>query len=240
MMFLFIDESEKRGNSKGRYFFSLCGLMVNDKEIIPLTEKLEKLKTTSNLKTLKQLRKSMPKSKKIELTHYVKEILESHKVKVISSILGNIALRSVKNVENAYFEALTFLIERFYIHLRKENECGMIIFDKVPQNIEKKLRNKCCNFINNEIHYMYGTPKGYYKTRIYPSIFFTTDDVSILLQTSDLIATSLNSAFWKSFKEEKVVIDELPTKNEYLRIYWPLFVKSPRGKVEGWGIKVWW
>jgi len=164
-------------------------------------------------------------------------------VNIISCILGDIALREIENVESTYFEALRFLIERFYIHLEKEDEYGMILSDELSQrDIEKKLRSECYNFINTSIHYMYGTPKDYYKARIYPSVFFTTDDVSILLQVSDLVATSLSNAFWNSLQKEELSfsIEKLPDNNEYLKIYWPLFVKSAEGKVSGYGIKVWW
>ena len=72
-------------------------------------------------------------------------------------------------------------------------------------------------------------------------MFFGKDEYSEMLQVADLIVTSLNSAYWK-FTQDKTFkyIDDLPEYNQFLKIYWPLFVKNSDGKVERYGIKVWW
>jgi hypothetical protein len=240
MKFLFIDESEKQKGKNRRYFFCLCGLMVDEDRLFALNSDFDTLREKYKLSNLKDLRKKLPSKTKIKITKEICRILESKNTKIISAILGDVTLKDINRVDNAYFSALTFLIERFFIHLERSVKTGIIVFDSVDKNVEKSLRKKSFEFISKERHMMYDKIKGYYKEKIFPSIFFSNDEYTTVLQATDLIATSLNSAFWSSIQEGNLDVEDLPNKNKYLKIYWPLFVKNPAGKVNGWGIKVWW
>jgi len=242
MRFLFIDESEKQKNRYQRYFFSLCGLMVDEENLISLNNELNKIKEEYGFSNLKELRGGISREIKLEVTHKVFQILSSNDAEVITAILGDIALKYVTTVNNVYFDALTFLIERFFIHLSKENKRGIIIFDSVDKSLENKLRNKFYDYISTQPLVMYSKRKGYFREKIFPSIFFSDDEHTTILQATDLIATSLNSAVWTALQDngKKFSVEKLHERNEYLRIYWPLFVKSPKGRVNGWGIKIWW
>ncbi|HAW59229.1 MAG TPA: hypothetical protein DCX03_09520, partial [Bacteroidales bacterium] len=78
-----------------------------------------------------------------------------------------------------------------------------------------------------------------YKNRICPWLIFSEDNYNTFLQATDLIASSLNSAIWESISSDNFSLSKLPEKNKFLKIYWPLFVRSPNGTVSGWGIEIW-
>lgn len=239
MKFLFIDESEKQEGKNRRYFFCLCGLMVNEDNLLTLTNELDTLRKKYKLSNLKDARKKLPRRTKTKITKEIFRILQSNNTEIISAILGNRALMEINRVDNAYFDSLTFLIERFFIHLEKSRKAGIIVFDSVNKSVEKSLRKKSFDFISKEKHIMYGTVKGHYNEKIFPSIFFSNDQHCTVLQATDLIATCLNSAFWACVKERNLDVEDLPNRNKYLKTYWPLFVKSSTGKVNGWGVKIW-
>lgn len=243
MKLLFIDETDKQKSKNKKYYFVLCGLVVNGDSLISLTKELNNICESYKLKSLKDTRKRNLKTDiKIEITKRIHEVLKEVKAEARSAFLGNITLEGIRKVNDIYFGALTFLVERYFLSLKASEETGVIIFDSVDKKLENHLRKKFFNYISNEklVWAMSGRVEGAYKDRIYPSLLFSNDEHSIILQATDLIATCLNSAIWKDFqKGEGIDIENLYKKNEYLKIYWPLFAKSSAGKVNGWGIKVW-
>lgn len=242
MNFMFIDESERQ-RRKNKYFFALCGAIVSGEDIFTLEEKIRKLKEIYNLDNLKDLKssKNLEKQEKLKISKEILGLLKENKVIILSTILGKVALCSINNIEERYFDALSFMIERFFLRLNKENKRGILIHDSVEKKLEKKLRKKLHKFVMSEELLMMGKSRGKFKTRIYPSILFSDDDHSEILQVTDLIATSLNGAAWKCLEETSTLATEkLPEYNDYLKIYWSLFDKSPGGKVDGWGVKIWW
>jgi len=242
MRFLFIDETDKQKNKNNKYFFVLCGLVINGDNLISLTTELNQIKEESKLRTLKDARKtSLKRDRKIEITKRIYNSLKNNKTEVRSAFIGNISLRNIQAVNDVYFGALTFLIERYFLTLKKEDDIGIVIFDSINKKLENKLKKKFFKYILNEklVWAISGRVEGYYKDRIFPSIFFSNDEHSTVLQATDLIATSLNSAIWADFQKGILDVENLLAKNEYLKIYWPLFVKNPEGKVNGWGIKIW-
>ncbi len=137
---------------------------------------------------------------------------------------------------------MSFLLERFTLSLLDNKDSGLVIFDKVNRDLENKLRTKFYKYIREEtITFHYGTrPVAEFKNHIYPSILFADDHHSTLIQAVDLVATPLNSALVSALKGGKrVVVADLPERNQFLKIYWPLFSKSPGGDVDGWGVKIW-
>ena len=150
-------------------------------------------------------------------------------------------LKNIVNVENSYYGAICFILERFFIHLNKEKKYGIIIHDDIDQKTEKRLKRKVYNFISKEKFTCKVVSKPFID-RIYPDVFFSDDIYSNILQASDLIAVSLNSAIWKNWNSKKGLafnVENLPEHNEYLEEYWKLFAKDRKDRVNGWGIKVW-
>jgi len=243
MKILFIDESRKEKSRNEKYFFIQAGLMIDKEKIIDVEQAIEELKKSYTLETLKQIRKNYEKEKKIKFTRELFKILQKNKSKILSSVLGNIALRHTEKIENSYFGGLTFLIERYFINLDKENKVGLIIYDRINKTVHYRLRKKIYEFISTEKFRCRSRVQPFID-RIYPSILFNDSRFCNILQAVDLIALSLHSAIAKNFdiSSQKLRFDpnELQKCNLYLQEYWPLFVKDPKGNVNGWGIKVWW
>ena len=242
MKLLFIDETDKQRGRNKKYFFVLCGLIVNGGSLISLTKNLSSICESYKIKSLKDARKSnLRKDKKIEITKRIYEALREAKAEARSAFIGNITLGNVKKINDVYFGALTFLVERYFLSLKTSEETGVIIFDSVDKKLENQLRKKFFDYISREklIWAVSRRVEGDYKDRIYPSLLFSNDEHSLILQATDLIANCLNSAIWRDFQKGAIDIENLYQKNEYLQIYWPLFVKNPAGKISGWGIKIW-
>ncbi len=171
--------------------------------------------------------------------------------------MGKTTLEALSPINLRYMETLRFIVERFNIHLTKENKLGIIIHDSVG-NVENRFKRDFYKFVLNEEQTIHGVKKGKYRERIYPSIFFSEDEHSEILQICDIIARCLQNAIWEHlyeikvfnpskvpvFKEENKIFinyDKLPDYNKYLKVYWPLFVKSPgNNSVDRWSIKFWW
>lgn len=241
MKFIFMDESEKQ-RKKNKYFFVLCGLIIDEENLFLIEEKVKNLKTNYNLVNLKELKsEKIEKQIKLKISEEIFNLLSENKSVVLSTILGSITLQDIKNIENNYFTALTFMIERFFLRLIKEKEKGMIIHDSIEKKAENALRKKLHKFITSEELLMGIKSRGKFISSIYPSVFFSNDEHCEILQITDLIATALSSAVWKCFENtSNISTEQLPEYNNYLRIYWPLFDRSSEGKVDGWGIKIWW
>lgn len=240
MKFLFIDESDKQ-KKENKYFFALVGLMINNDNLFLVEQNLRILKEKYKLSNFKELRNKKSKDDKLRCTKEVSLLLQQNNVKVISAVLGCIALKSTRDISNSYFDAITFLLERYFIHLKKENKNGIIIHDAIEKSAASNLRNRLHNFILKEEMTMYGRSKGLFKDKIYPSLFFSDDNHCELLQITDLIGTSLNSSLWQNFSKLSIFdVESLPENNVYLKEYWSLFVKNPlNNQINGWGIKGW-
>ena len=125
-----------------KQFFSLCGLSVDEDKLFIIERDLLSLKGTYEIDNFKELRKPpYTKEKKLECTKDIFKILNDNGARVISTILGPIALKNVDATNDYYFNAMSFLIERFYLHLEKSNKTGIIISDSVDRETEKLLRN---------------------------------------------------------------------------------------------------
>ena len=235
MKFLFLDESKKQGK-----IFNLVGLMINKDNLLKLEKSLEELKKKHKLSNLKDLKG--PIRNKLGCTKEIVAILIENDVKIISSILGPIALKNKAKIDDNYFEAITFLIERFFINLKRENKHGFIIHDSIGKSIENDLTKQVYNYIKKEEMKLVSKNLGFFRDRIYPSLLFSKDDYSNILQVADLVSTSLHSAVYYMTQLSDLRVDEEKLKeyNPFLELYWPLFMKDSSNQVSGWGIKVWW
>jgi hypothetical protein len=238
--FLFVDESERQKSKTSREFFFLCGLIVPEASVMGLSSKLLHIASDHKLKSLKDLRGKVPRERKMKITSEVFDTLCSHQTQVICTALGRQALRKEGRLSECYLDALEFMLERFFIQLQKDNDWGLIIFDNVNADVEREFIGKTYEIISTQPQRMRGTVRGYFRDRIYPQVLLGDDAYSPILQAADLIALSLNSAFYRGKVDQRFDLERLAEHNEYLAVYWPLFVKSPEVKVAGWGIKVWW
>ena len=243
MKLFFIDETERQRHAPGnKYYFMLCGLIIDSKFLIKAYNALNQILLEHKIKNLKETRKdkSFSNKEKLIIARKVFIILKDYNVKVRAIYLNEEDATGREEITKRYITALDFLVERFCLALKDDNGDGIIIHDKLSNKEEGDLRSRFYRLIEESYQeWWWGDQKNKYKNFIFPSLFFSDDDFNVFLQVSDLIAVSLNSAIWKS-KNLNSEIEELYKYNKFLEIYWPLFVKNPRNqKINGWGLKVW-
>lgn len=243
MKIIFIDETDRQASSTNRTFFCICGLVVDGNRLIEITNRLEEIKAKYNLPNLKDCRTTgMDEEARLAITSEMFECLNSGGIKVIGIVLGDFSLSFNLPKADMYMGAMSFLIERFTLPLIRDSEAGIVIFDGMEKSLENELRKKFYDYTRTEVIQMAwkSQPEGAVRDHVLPTLFFTDDAQSLLIQAIDLVAVSLNSAIANQQKNGgKIVIKDLPENNKFLKIYWPLFVQSPKGEVEGWGIKIW-
>jgi len=243
MKLLFIDESKRQQNKMNKLFFVQVALMIDKDSLLKVEKGIEFIKKAHSLPSLKGLRSQMPKKTKLDITQEICDLLIANNAKILSSVLGNIALRSYKRIEDSYYEALLFIVERYFINLNQEKKTGLMIHDQIDGDVERNLKKQVYELISKEHFRCFGRDIPFID-RIYPSIVFSSEEHSNILQVTDLIATSLQSAIFLTKKPNELKIsfdpDKLCELNDYLKAYWPVFIKDGSGKVNGYGIKVWW
>ncbi|MDD5318633.1 MAG: DUF3800 domain-containing protein [Candidatus Pacebacteria bacterium] len=240
MKLLFVDETDRQATTASRKFFCICGLLIDAENLIDITKKLEEIKNHYNLSNLKDARKSnLDEATRIEITSKIFDCLTKYKADVMGVVLGDTSLSYKLPLEDIYSGAMSFLLERYAIILKKQNTTGMVIFDTVDA-IENKLRGKFFDHVQKEEVNMFGNKVCAIKDHVSPSLLFADDKHSVLIQAIDLIAVSLNSALVNTWEPKSPVsVENLPQSNKFLNIYWPLFARSPRNRVDGWGVKIW-
>ena len=240
MEILFIDESDVY-SSGNRECLILTGLSIKEEDLLKVEDKLEELKLSLNLKNLKELRTSRLRTEqKLDYTDKIIRILKETNIKVISSVL-NVGWDEYRD---SYFGGLVFIIERFFLRIKRNNEKAFIISDSFDRNISSYVSAKASDYLRNQEITLHGESKGKIKESIYPALFFQNDNYSNLLQVVDLICGSLQFAV-REFKVSNPTStikgneDLLKDMNPYLEKYWIFFEKGFRNSVTGWGIKTW-
>lgn len=242
MKLFFIDETDRQRDTQlKRTYFVLCGLMIDSEDLIKADTEFDDIKNQHNLKNLKDTRKKgLSKKERLEITNKVFGVLKKYKAEVRAIYLGEYTMKAEREISDTYFGALDFLIERLFLTLKKKDSSGLIVMDNLNKKTEAILKKKYFQHIREggQVWITSGRVDPY-KNRICPWLIFSEDDCNTFLQVTDLIAASLNSAIWESIGSDNFSLAKLPEKNKFLDIYWPLFVRSPKGTVGGWGIKIW-
>ncbi|MDD5638560.1 MAG: DUF3800 domain-containing protein [Candidatus Pacebacteria bacterium] len=242
MKIFFIDETDRqKDGQRARAYFVLCGLIIDADDLIKVDSELEDIKKQHHINSLKVARKArLNKSEKLEITNEIFSILKKYNIEVRAVYLGELTMRSERKVSDTYLGALDFLVERLFLSLKKNNTTGLIVMDNLNHKTEAKLKKKFFKYIQNESQiWVVSGKKDPYKSRVCSWLLFSDDDTNTFLQVTDLIASSLNSAIWNAISDNDFDVEKLSGKNEYLKVYWPLFAKSSTGKVSGWGVKIW-
>jgi hypothetical protein len=242
MKILFVDETDRQRSSDDKYYFMLCGLILDSDALVLIMNELKSVTEKYKITNLKVTRGKIDKNKKIKMTEEIAYIFKKYDVKILSICLGGYTLKNTKEPPDRYLGALDFLLERFFIRMNQKNEIGIVILDSVNPKLQNKLKDKYYEHVQKSSASWASSGKiiGYYKDRLFSDLLFSDDKYNILLQVTDLVAVALNNAMWKSFEEGDFNIDKLYSKNEYLNLYWPFFAKNPdTKKVDGWGIKFW-
>ena len=240
-VFLIDETSRQKTGTKGHSYFVLCGLILNADHLIKLAAELEVIAEYYKIQTLKGSRTSkFTASKKLEMTEKIFSSLSKYEVEARAIYLSEKTVRAADKYIDTYLGALDFLIERFFLSLKSEDGPGLIIMDSLNPKTEADLRKIFYTHIKNTSQsWVMSDKKHPYKDKICTWLLFSDDETNPMLQATDLIAASLNSAIWSCQGDKFVDVEKLPEKNDYLKIYWPLFAKSNMGKVSGWGVKIW-
>lgn len=233
MKIIFIDETSKEKESK--CFLCLCGIVVDASYVTKLEHDLEKFKKKYKFNNLKDFRKPDKIETKLQKSEELFNILKKYEVNIISAVILKDSLKKIKICSRDNFESdqriavLNFILERFYFHVNRRNQSGLVIFDSLDNKIENRIQKMFFKRVSKNFK------------KIFPSLLFSKDEYSNIIQVSDLIAASLNSALYNSLKEEKMIeVSNLFNFNSYLKIYWNLFERNNKNNsVEGWGIKLW-
>lgn len=242
MKVFIIDETDRqRDREKNKAYFVLCGLIIDADDIVKTSDELGDILDKHHIKTLKTARKGgLSKAQRNEITEEVFSVLKKYNVEARAIYLGEYTMRTKREVSDTYLGALDFLIERYFLSLKRDNTTGLVVMDNLSHKTESELRKKFYKHIKNEGQtWITSNKTDPYKRKICAWLLFSNDDDNVLLQATDLIAASLNGAIWKSISDDDFKVEELPQKNEFLDTYWPLFAKSASGKVSGWGVKIW-
>jgi hypothetical protein len=251
MKIMFIDESKKQDSGKIKEAFILLGLMIDSKKIIEIETEIDEIKERYGIQKIEDIRKIKEKEARLALTVEIRDKLLEKDCRILSSIYGEVALSNYKKIEEVYPDCFDFILERFFMNLNMKSpkEDGLIIHDEFGKPYGQSFIRESYKKIKNESFSPCWTKiKTPYKERIYPQIFFGKDDYSNLLQLSDIIVSSLNFAYrklkegveYEKLGSLKSKLEELREQNDYLNLYWDLFVKNPKnGEASNYGIKLW-
>jgi hypothetical protein len=239
MELLFIDESEQVKKDNKSHFV-LLGTIVSSENLIPLERCLFKIKEKLKLENLKELRTSrkFTKEDRVKYSQELYDCLEDFNVTLLSSIIGTYSMNNASKTDN-YYEAMTFIIERFYFYLHDRKKQGIIILDSNCEETTKQIRKRVYDYVLNE-----EKREGKIRKRIYGPIFFCEDEFSHVIQLSDLAVAGLQRATWEMLNtlEDSNNIknneDKLVNYSIFLKMYWKYFMKY-KEKVSGSGIKYW-
>lgn len=241
MKLLFIDDTDI-ARERGYDFFCLCSIEVDAGALFVLEKDLAAIQEKYSLANLKIARDmTLPEDLRWKVTEEIFNAFDSANVLVRAAAIGPYSMKDKKRDSDLYLGTLSFLLERFFITFNRSNEYGLVFMDMVgDRKMEKAIRDGFNKFVVNEEQVFITKSYGKYKQRIYPAIFFVDDAHSAVLQTADLIASALRHALKSRYKETgNYYISELPKYNKFLEKYWKFFVKSPKGEVADWGIKIW-
>jgi len=245
MKSIFIDESKY--DTIDQYpLFVVCGLVLEANKYYRIDSELQKIKREFNVENLKELRGNRSQDEKIKSTKMINKILHNYEVEILSAVLG-VNYLNFKPVEHENYNlALKLLIERFYLHLKKRKERGLIHFDTIDRTNMRSIREetkKLCMEPHMIVSYKYGLIfENNFSDCIEEYVIFVDDNLSTIIQVADLVASCLHDAFRKLYiKFDRVNdLNDLPKYNNYLKIYWDLFEKNQdTDDVTGYGIKLW-
>jgi hypothetical protein len=248
---MYIDESYEREAP----FITLVGLIVPNEKWKELNTKLGELKSEFfgnpkyNLKYIRRKRddpdKKWDQLSEVEKARFNEKFhtLLNENVNIIVALIDRSKMKS-KTVQTYFKVAYSFLLERFEYFLRDFKNCyGSVVMDYARNSPEiNSLRNLHEQDLENGVRVWHGNlilldREGQWKeiltnqerreplTRIVESLTFEKDDKNNFLQISDLIA----GAFAYEYNRN---VDKFSSP------YKELLRKSPNGKVEGYGLKI--
>lgn len=130
--------------------------------------------------------------------------------------------------QNPYDIAYVFLLERFQKYLKSVNSLGICIIDPREGQVEKHFMGNELTRLHNRMRWEDGTV--WHKCpNIIEKLLFSQSDSTVGIQIADLYCYPVYHMFeYNKAKGSYWRFDELS---------YPKLVKSPEGKIDGWGLK---
>jgi len=253
MKILFIDESKSRNNS----FIVVGGLFIDSELLFPFEEGLKGMLDKYELTEPEDIRKKhIKRNLREQITKDIYLLLKKYHVSLIASVINGKdkfigKINSILKIYQSPTLTGTYLIiERFYFELKKEDQKGIIYYDKAKdkQHLLEVLYNTSSikldkSLYETNLNKMISSEE--LLKRIY-ALTFLDNKKSFSMQMSDLIVGALREAIDNYLKEKDNDLINLEENLENLRKYfyafnnyYDLYCKNDEGRVKGYGIKVW-
>ena len=126
----------------------------------------------------------------IKMATDIFDLLDEHEAKIFASVIPKGAMRPPGNtLTNFLRKDQIFMLERFFYLLEENDEHGVIVMDEVDKNLDRKFVKKLQNYFKK-------TQNGMQRaSRIVPSPFFVSSDMSYPVQAADLCIYCINWGF---------------------------------------------
>jgi len=126
----------------------------------------------------------------IEMARGIFQLLRDHKAVLFASMIPRGTGWSPGEVAEEFLRKdQCFLLERFFYHLEREKQNGLLVMDEVEKYADRK-------FVRQLEAYFVRTSPGRYRTKwIVPTPFFVASDMAYPVQAADLCIYCINWAF---------------------------------------------
>ncbi|MGL4464007.1 MAG: DUF3800 domain-containing protein [Planctomycetia bacterium] len=146
----------------------------------------------------KGLQKAIPSSSEfcgygqacIEMARGMFQLLSEHKAVLFASMIPRGVGKSSDGTSEEFLRKdQVFLLERYFYHLEREKQNGLLVMDTVEKNADKK-------FVRRMEAYFVKTSAGRFRTQwIVPTPFFVSSDMAYPVQAADLCIYCVNWSF---------------------------------------------
>ncbi len=196
-------EREAFGGSLAEFKKELKGSTLLDKKRFKFANQAAPMETVERQKhcrafLTKGLQKVKPSSSEfcaygqacIEMARGIFQLLRDHKAVLFASMIPRGTGKVAGGVSEEYLRKdQVFLLERYFYHLEREKQNGLLVMDTVEKAADKK-------FVRQMEAYFVKTTPGRYRTQwIVPTPFFVASDMAYPVQAADLCIYCINWAF---------------------------------------------
>ena len=118
------------------------------------------------------------------------EIMRTHSAKLFASVIPRgVKKPTTYNADDFLRKDQVFLLERFFYFLESEQETGLLVLDQTEQTADRRFLEKL------ERYFLRTVPGRYRSSRIVPSPFFVSSDMSYPVQAADVCIYCINHCF---------------------------------------------
>ncbi len=135
----------------------------------------------------------------LEMARGVFQLLRRCDAKIFASIIPcSVRKPDTEEAEEYLRKDFVYLFERFFYYLEFKNQTGMLVMDETDRTEDRR-------FVRRLERYFTRTHRGLYRTsRIVPSPFFVSSDMTYPVQAADLCIYCINHSFRLKEMDEPV------------------------------------